>query len=148
MSAPIRIVFSFAVLACLAGCNDGASVGGNDPDPHAPDGYGVSGGITYENEPVTGEATFTPIDGGGAIKVPVENGSYSMRAAPGKYRVTIAGKAGDADLPEGLSVERAVGKDTANQTISITLPETDPELHEGSTPDEVREMSPSGTSGE
>lgn len=145
---PLRFVSSLFVVALLVGCNEGRSVGGNDADPHAPDTYVMRGAMTYEGAPIDGEATFTPVDGGEAITAPVKGGGYELKAPSGKYRVTLTGKAGDAELPADLAVERTVGADTVGQTVNITLPEENPGGHEGSTPAEVRELPVSGTSGE
>ena len=144
----VRFASAFFAVALLAGCNEGRSVGGNDADPHAPDTYVMRGAMTYEGSPIEGEANFTPVDGGEAITVPVKGGGYELKAPSGKYRVTLTGKAGDADLPAGLAVERSVGADTVGQTVNIALPEENPGGHEGSTPAEVRDLPVSGTSGE
>ena len=144
MPALTRFAYSLAIVAFFAGCNEGRSVGGNNADPHAPDSYVVRGAMTYEGAPIDGEATFTPVDGGDPIAVPVKSGSYELQAPPGKYRVALSGTAGDAELPADLAVERSVGADTQGQTVNISLPEANPEAHQGSTPAEVRELPVSG----
>jgi len=145
MSSPSRVASLFAVLLLAAGCNEGASVGGDDADPHAPDDYGVTGSASYEGEPVDGEVTFKPVDGGEPITAPVKGGSYDARVPQGKYQVTVTGKAGETELPPGLTVERVVRPAAGGgQTMSLALPEEPAEADDQSTPEEVRELPVSG----
>lgn len=149
MSAPSRVAALFAALLFAAGCNEGASVGGSDADPHAPDDYGVTGSVTYEGKSVDGEATFQPVDGGEAIKVPVKGGSYDARVPQGKYQVTVTGKAGETELPAGLTVERVVRPAAGGgQPMSLALPEEAGAAHDESTPEEARQLPASGAAAE
>lgn len=146
MPAPIRPLAAFALFLFVAGCNgEGADVVKDPPGPQDPGVYAATGGVTFEGKPVEGEATFTPVEGGEAIKVPVNAGAFELTAPQGKYKVAITGKAGDADLPAGLSAERVIRPDTTSQAINLTLPETNPEDHEELTPDEVRDLPVSGS---
>jgi hypothetical protein len=140
--APSRIAVSLSFALALAGCNRGASVGGHDADPHAPDAYAVRGAVTYQDKAVTdGQVTYAPADGGGKpITAKITDGSYELRAPEGRYKVTITGKAGDAELPADLTVERAVRPDTNGNALNLNLPQPEGRNEQDTTPEDIREM--------
>lgn len=140
MPALCRVAITVSFALALASCNKGASVGGHDADPHAPDAYAVRGAVVYQDKAVSvGQVTYTPADGGGKpITAKITDGSYELRAPQGRYKVTITGKAGDAELPADLTVERAVGPDTNGITINLNMPQPEGRNDNNTTPEDVR----------
>lgn len=133
-----RFLFPFLALMLAAGCGD--DPGPENADPRAPEFYTVTGVVTYDQFAVTeGMITFEPVDGGEAIEAPIRDGKYELTSPVGEYRITVTGTADVKEVPEGMTVLRAVRPDTTAMVINLSLPEMARTVSEPASPEQIRE---------